>query len=859
MKKWFLLLIPLTIFAQSFFEGYISLPAKSPGISRPWCLIYNTNQDRFYLYGDQGEFAVLDGTNFDTIKTNWVNRSSAPPEPPPLHYLSGNNKVYLGAEFDTASRPPYREGYGYIIFDTETNQIIDTILARWFMMLPQKIVYNNINNRFYINETWSEGKGEKQPNRGCILVFNNENNEVLDTIKTFGVPYNLVWNQFNNRLYVNCRTPHYECLNIIDCENNQIIDSNRIRGDTNNYPCHFNLLYNPNLNKVYFEASGALLVVDCVRDSLVAKIELPAGYTTPLLLNPLNNKIYTSRSHPLIIDCLRDSIIKVISHRYMWPYYNQLKEFNSRHNKVYFSTSSNQQTPYEKITIVDGETDSVLNELEIPAKWLCYDENHDLLYAIVGSAPENRIIRIDGETDQIIDTLITGTFLNRGILWNPLNNKIYATNFSDRSPFPGGVTIIDGRTHRVIKSFPTGYDMDARCYFTVNTRENKVYSTSFNRGDGKIWVIDGERDTIVNVINVGSYPCKLEYNSINNKIYCANYENGLAVIDGYSDTIITYIPLPFPVYPEALLWHPRMNKVYCGSFEDNRIAVIDGETNRLLRLIPTPVPYWGSFHYTLNLKDNKLYATLISPPPNFHGSVVVIDANSDTIIKFFGDLGGCYDITWDEEDNKVYFLYCAPESAPHAPDRLGVIYCENDSLISIRRNSPGWNLCWHPKNNKLYTEYYYGIGIYDCQTDSLLEIVTVPADGGEGQPFAINLDNYCVYFAGLEVGRILVMRGDLLGSEENFNPEGEKDLLISPNPSKGMIKINYTLPKGEEGKMAIYDCLGRLVKDFSLEELEKEIFWQGKDNKGREISNGVYILQLKTKRKTYTKKFIWQR
>jgi len=185
MVKYIIYLLLFSFLSGQFFEGYIPLPQNTPGVNYPWVLIYNQNYDRFYLVGYQGDFAVLNGENFDTVATLCFHPASFPNGDPSIFYLPENNRLYLLAEIDTVflgSAPT-----GWVVFNPENNRIIDTIPAR---LAPgawhHDIVYNPINNRVYINEGFWESDSQKQPNRGDILVVDNQTNEVIDTIKTFG-------------------------------------------------------------------------------------------------------------------------------------------------------------------------------------------------------------------------------------------------------------------------------------------------------------------------------------------------------------------------------------------------------------------------------------------------------------------------------------------------------------------------------------------------------------------------------------------------------------------------------------------------------------------------------------------------
>jgi DNA-binding beta-propeller fold protein YncE len=860
MVKYIIYLLLFSFLSGQFFEGYIPLPQNTPGVNYPWVLIYNQNYDRFYLVGYQGDFAVLNGENFDTVATLCFRPASFPNGDPSIFYLPENNRLYLLAEIDTVflgSAPT-----GWVVFNPENNRIIDTIPAR---LAPgawhHDIVYNPINNRVYINEGFWESDSQKQPNRGDILVVDNQTNEVIDTIKTFGVPGPMAWNPNNNRLYVHC-VPEIvgNSLNIIDCQTNRIIDTiigsggTRFGGD---------LLYNPSLNKVYFRTGPTLTVVDCSSDSVIAEIPISGPGWWPLFFVPQRNKIYTSNSDTLfIIDCLRDSIRKIIPGRMFQPvHWIKWGEYNPREDKVYLATSTSPTTWVEYITILDGETDSILTEIPIYSMWMTFDPNRNRLYSAFRPREYGHychIAVIDGESNQIIDTIITGGFLGGSIVWNPINNKIYASTFNawEEEWSSGGVLIIDGATHQIIKYLPIGREMDPN-YGTINTRRNKVYWTSLEGGNGNITVIDGERDTVIAVINVGSGPCKLDYNFINDKVYCADYGNGLAIIDGAGDTIITYCPLPFlPAY-NTLIWHPGVNKVYCGSPWDNRIAVIDGETNEILKIVTIAEPGFGSYQYAFNLTNNKLYITYDYIA---WGGLAILDCLSDSVI-FNRRFGAGHGICWNAQNNKIYFSY--ELEPPEVGDYLGVLDCETDSLIrSIPIPGVPYHLIWNPENNKIYCDMDpYGVGIFDGETDSLLEIVIRSgASHFAGVPFTINYQNHRVYFACVEKSRILVLKGTPSGLKgEEQSEEAKSRLKIYPNPARRFINIAYSLTKGEKGRIKIFDATGRKVKELSLPEGGENIIqWNGDSNSGRRISPGIYFLRLERKREIYTQKIIWQ-
>ncbi len=86
-------------------------------------------------------------------------------------------------------------------------------------------------------------------------------------------------------------------------------------------------------------------------------------------------------------------------------------------------------------------------------------------------------------------------------------------------------------------------------------------------------VIDGETNEKVARIPVGPWTSALTYNSINNKVYCANYHSdNVSVIDGENNRVIATIPVGD--YPLAFCWNPIQNRTYVANFYGSSISVI---------------------------------------------------------------------------------------------------------------------------------------------------------------------------------------------------------------------------------------------------------------------------------------------
>lgn len=74
------------------------------------------------------------------------------------------------------------------------------------------------------------------------------------------------------------------------------------------------------------------------------------------------------------------------------------------------------------------------------------------------------------------------------------------------------------------------------------------------------------------------------------------------------------------------------------------------------------------------------------------------------------------------------------------------------------------------------------------------------------------------------------------------------DEIVYPNPLKIESRIEFTLNTSENISIIVYNELGQLVKnlvsDAYVNEGKFQVIWDGKDNSGSEVSNGIYIYKI---------------
>jgi len=113
-------------------------------------------------------------------------------------------------------------------------------------------------------------------------------------------------------------------------------------------------------------------------------------------------------------------------------------------------------------------------------------------------------------------------------------------------------------------------------------------------------------------------------------------------------------------------------------------------------------------------------------------------------------------------------------------------------------------------------------------------------------------------FRSEEVDYLLISNGRYNHIEEELI----NNLEIShyPNPFSNSTTISFSLPKNvEKATLKIYNLKGQLVKTYKLDSEDTSITWDGKNNNGLQVANGIYFYKLTCNNKSVVKKMIFLR
>ena len=109
-------------------------------------------------------------------------------------------------------------------------------------------------------------------------------------------------------------------------------------------------------------------------------------------------------------------------------------------------------------------------------------------------------------------------------------------------------------------------------------------------------------------------------------------------------------------------------------------------------------------------------------------------------------------------------------------------------------------------------------------------------------------NGYELWMSCLSMGiAVLDVINDNVGIEVKNNPEAAIFLQNYPNPFKYNTSVSFSLPADGFAKLSIYDISGRIVRDLAggyFTSGVQTIEWNGEDNQGRPVSQGIYVCRL---------------
>ena len=311
---------------------------------------------------------------------------------------------------------------------------------------------------------------------------------------------------------------------------------------------------------------------------------------------------------------------------------------------------------------------------------------------------------LDGSVlaQRIVASIPVGVF-PEGVAVNRLTNRVYVANLVGQPipPFmqaPNTVTVIDGASNRVVDGIVTG--LNFQIGLAVDESRNLIYVASLDNG---VDVIDGNTDQVITNIPVDGEPVFPGINPRTKSVYVSNQKGWVSLLDEDENDFVANIQLgrSNDIEPEGVAVDPITNRVYVADFEPSgSVWVIDGRANALVATIPVDDSPFGM---AVNLLTRRVYVANAGA-----NTISVIDERTNKVIANVPVAGSPVNVAVDELRDLIY---------SGNPGGLSIISGKNNEVVEtvpLPDPSPCGGLAVNAFTNLVYCT--------DDNTDSLTVI-----------------------------------------------------------------------------------------------------------------------------------------
>jgi len=379
------------------------------------------------------------------------------------------------------------------------------------------------------------------------------------------------------------------------------------------------------------------------------------------------------------------------------------------------------------------------------------------------------------------------------------------------------------------------------------------------------------------IYDISSLPDVVHINTIyeDHQISALQIVENLLVFIDYTDYAIIVLDLSNPTAPvvrnEIYIPVSRGN-ILLKNTADCLFYKEDYPENVLYKYsIPEPNNFTLDFQYNLNCDGNGFiynehFYYLASENPNgpdlqIFGGIEINDLELILTIEDFAEGYMDYPNVFINNYGNIFCLGSWEDQI----DSLRFFEIENPTEINYIFSTPHrYDRLFFIDNNYLYTGCSFShIYIYDIENAfGMMEPITDYNDFGSSQSCVIDESNgekYLYHFQSTAFSIYAINDFGVQDEYHSFNPYFNN----YPNPFSTSTTISFsTIPMtiGKKPRIKIYNIKGQLVKNFELRTPNSEfmkVVWDGKDENGRQLPNGIYFYRLSWGDKSAVKKMLF--
>lgn len=436
------------------------------------------------------------------------------------------------------------------------------------------------------------------------------------------------------------------------------------------------------------------------------------------------------------------------------------------------------------ITAEAGRAQYVEDSIQVPGAWvgsLAYNTSEDVLYGRCQQA--GVFFTVSCDSNKVMSYFPLSR--PRQMIYDSIDNRVYC-------PYEGedeeSLAVIDGCTHSPIKSL----DMPGATTAAWDPASDRVYVSC--QSTAKVAVVDARADSLLTYIPVGRCPMKLYVNSMRQKLYVLNYDDGtVSVVNLETNQVTATVDIGVNSYPNAGYYCRRVDRFYCGGKDG--VVVLDGRADSVVGRI--------RFNNVNSLVEavggSDIRGVVVASSYGEESRLYAIDASSDKADTFFAISGSAYGICYSPASDRFYCTCDRPGS---------VVVLSGDGwqlLQSLPVGHDPYVIAESPVQKRLYVGHLGRSLVY------VIHDATTP------WPWGVS--------AAPAVDTALALR-------------------LTPNPFRDQLSIagGSSVPSGE---IKVYAGDGRQVRTLNGEKSFRQalrLTWDGRDESGTALPPGVYVI-----------------
>jgi YVTN family beta-propeller protein len=228
--------------------------------------------------------------------------------------------------------------------------------------------------------------------------------------------------------------------------------------------------------------------------------------------------------------------------------------------------------------------------------------------------------------------------------------------------------------------------------------DQKVFVANY--GSSTVSVINPATDVVTATIPVDSYPTAMCWSPTSTKLYVLHTPLGgngtVTVLDAYTNAYITSISVG--VNPKDIVWNSTRNKAYCLNGDlTGSVTAIDCATDQVVATIRFTSAYSGS-GIAYNPVNDCIYAS--NNKVNYAGHLTAIDCATDQIVATITCQNNTITVEVNPVSNRVY-------AANTGSNSVTAVNCATNQRVGhISTHESPTPLLWTPPNLLFVGEYW---------------------------------------------------------------------------------------------------------------------------------------------------------